>query len=297
VDKRNAETNLNVKMNEANALYGRVYNSIVAEAKSTADQDVRRAEQDKINRQTAANFGAIPGYFKHSYSWAGDYFNSTPEKCRDIAFERGYKYWGFRNNLHSSPQYKNSCFFYRSGPNYSGELDNVHMVGCTYGGTPETGCGGAAQSLAESARRSYRFVRVIRRWAYGDHWLNLGEVEVYSNGTNVARNKTVTGSSQHSGHFPHAFLVDGNRSHFAHTNNGDVEWFMIDLGDVYPIDSVKIYNRTDCCQERALGLYIQLSNAYNFDSKVLSSRAVNEQERSRSTFTWNVATGAFSQPK
>lgn len=35
---------------------------------------------------------------------------------------------------------------------------------------------------------------------------------------------------------------------------------MVDLGDSYPIRSIKIFNREDCAYERAKGLTVQLSS-------------------------------------
>src|SRR5210317_2463781 len=74
----------------------------------------------------------------------------------------------------------------------------------------------------------YRYVRIIRDKDGNDHWMNLAEVEVFSGGTNVASGKTVTASSKYenSDQFPHANLVDGNKTNFAHTNNESVEWFL-----------------------------------------------------------------------
>lgn len=40
----------------------------------------------------------------------------------------------------------------------------------------------------------------------------------------------------------------------------DKPWWMVDLGDYYPIRSIKIFNREDCAYERAKGLTVQLSS-------------------------------------
>ncbi|MES2179981.1 MAG: discoidin domain-containing protein [Gemmatimonadota bacterium] len=50
--------------------------------------------------------------------------------------------------------------------------------------------------------------------------------------------------------------VDGNidgdffRGSVTHTGAGRQEWWMVDLGDNFAIDSIVVYNRTDCCNTR-----------------------------------------------
>ena len=92
-----------------------------------------------------------------------------------------------------------------------------------------------------------RYVRVGREKTKSNHWMNIAEVRVIdARGANVAKGKTVTGSSLYSGHFPHANLVDDNENTFAHTKNDDVEWFEIDLGEEYNVDRVEVVNRKSC---------------------------------------------------
>ena len=137
----------------------------------------------------------------------------------------------------------------------------------------------------------YRYVRIIRDKDGNDHWMNLAEVEVFSGGTNVAKGKTVTASSKYenSDQFPHANLVDGNKTNFAHTNNESVEWFLIDLGQDYDIEKVVITNRTDCCQGRLRNTKIQLSKAADMSSPK-ESRAITTQEAPNAVITWDVKT-------
>ena len=98
--------------------------------------------------------------------------------------------------------------------------------------------------------KKYRYVRIIRDKDGNDHAMNIAEVEVFSGGTNVASGKTVTASSLHSPEYPHANLVDGNKTNFTHTQNEALEYFQIDLGQDYDIEKVVIHNRADCCQVR-----------------------------------------------
>ena len=139
--------------------------------------------------------------------------------------------------------------------------------------------------------KKYRYVRIIRDTDGGDHWMNLAEVEVFSGGTNIASGKTVTASSLHSPEYPHANLVDGNKTNFAHTQNEALEYFQIDLGQEYDIDKVVITNRTDCCQDRLRNTKIQLSKSADMSSPK-ESRVVTTEESPRATITWSPKSGA-----
>ena len=89
--------------------------------------------------------------------------------------------------------------------------------------------------------------------------LNLAEIRVFSDPTGpnkVTPNTVVTKSSGHgsSDTFPVRNFVDGNLSNFVHTSCYDIPWILVDMGSVIPIAKVMVYNRTDCCQERARGM-------------------------------------------
>ncbi|HEX3147462.1 MAG TPA: PVC-type heme-binding CxxCH protein [Gemmataceae bacterium] len=109
-----------------------------------------------------------------------------------------------------------------------------------------------------------RFVRV--ELPGKQRTLTLAEVEVYSDGKNVALKKKATQSStSHGGVASRA--VDGNKSPSyndggqTHSNEGeDNPWWEVDLGREVPIERIEIYNRVD----GALG-----SRLNNFTMKVL----------------------------
>ena len=71
---------------------------------------------------------------------------------------------------------------------------------------------------------------------------------------NIALNKTATQSSDWGGIADKA--VDGNtdgnyyNASITHTNNDPGAWWQVDLGAVYDITDITLYNRTDCCAER-----------------------------------------------
>jgi hypothetical protein len=139
--------------------------------------------------------------------------------------------------------------------------------------------------------KKYRYVRIYRDLPAvvdaGGHWMNPAEVEVFSGGVNVAAGKTVTGSSLHTTSNPHSFLVDGIMDNFAHTNNGPVEWFLIDLGEEYEIDSVAITNRATS-RPRMENTKIQLSKTSDMTTSE-DSRVITKAEAPSASFTWTVA--------
>jgi putative heme-binding domain-containing protein len=81
--------------------------------------------------------------------------------------------------------------------------------------------------------------------------LTLAEVEVYSEGRNVARQgKAKQSTTSHNGDAARA--IDGNKSGKyndggqTHTQENEANpWWEVDLGQEYPITSIVIYNRTD----------------------------------------------------
>ena len=164
--------------------------------------------------------------------------------------------------------------------------------------TPSTGAGDASDDAAgaDASSSKYRYVKVYRDKDPDDddHWMNMAEVEVFSGGVNVSRDKTVTQSSIFNDKdFPPKFLVDGDKTNSAHTNNDQLEWFLIDLGENYDIEKVVITNRHDCCQNRLRNTKIQLSKtADGTDAK--ESRAITADESMNTAIIWDVKTDKVS---
>lgn len=108
--------------------------------------------------------------------------------------------------------------------------------------------------------------------------LNLAEVEaINSAGENVALKKPVTSSSLFHNEQSYADrLTDGIKSgvwsdnSIAHTssetNKDDLAWFLIDLGEPVELKEIIVYNRTDCCWDRANGMKIVL---YDAEDKII----------------------------
>jgi len=78
---------------------------------------------------------------------------------------------------------------------------------------------------------------------------------------NLALHRPVAVSSQFATEgTDHRLLVDGDRDNLGfHTESNGQQWVVIDLGAVRKFDKVVVYNRSDCCQERAVPLRLEVS--------------------------------------
>lgn len=232
-----------------------------AEAKKALDL---KGQLDKVTGQlslivsTVGENNAVPGYYRSGT--AGAYLNrgpdtSDPKVCRDWAKKEHFAVWGHRNKNHPDPKFKDTCFAYEKvTTKYGGDPnDKTHMVGCTYGDLRPD------QTVCSLPENFYRYVRIMRQKIFDQHHLNLGGVDIMSDGKNVATKATITASSTWPGTSTSS-LIDQNQNTIAHTLDGNYEWFMFDLGKRMAIDRVVIWNRRDCCQNRAEGIQVQLSN-------------------------------------
>jgi hypothetical protein len=81
---------------------------------------------------------------------------------------------------------------------------------------------------------------------------------------NLARGKPASQSSRSQWSRPDdpQGAVDGviNGSYSFHTNNEANPWWQVDLGASYRLSEVRLYNRLDCCGERARTLQVMLSD-------------------------------------
>ncbi len=116
----------------------------------------------------------------------------------------------------------------------------------------------ASWKPTESNSLNGRYVRVELNGP--NQMIHLAEIEVFSAGVNVARSGTVTQSSTDFGG-PANLAVDGitngdfNKKSVTHTAVGTDPWIQVDLGKTLPIDSFKIWNRTDGGTETRLTGY------------------------------------------
>lgn len=111
---------------------------------------------------------------------------------------------------------------------------------------------GLPESLASASNAKGTYGRFVRIELPGrTRTLTLAEVEVYSDGRNVARQgKAAQRATAHGGDAKKA--IDGNTKGSygeggqTHTPEDQASpWWEVDLGAEYPIDNIVIYNRTD----------------------------------------------------
>ena len=116
--------------------------------------------------------------------------------------------------------------------------------------------------------------------------LSLAEVEVFSAGKNIAgEGKSKQSTTDFRG--PAKLAIDGNTNgdyngakSTTHTSTSDNPWWELDLGDEQPVESVKIWNRTDNnLQSRLVGARVQLLAA---DRTILFETKIEKAESSYS---------------
>lgn len=88
----------------------------------------------------------------------------------------------------------------------------------------------------------------------------------YESQQNVAAGKIATQSSTYASNADASRAVDGNTNgtwagnSLTHTNSQFQAWWQVDLGAVYSIGQVNLWNRTDCCSERLTSFYVLVSD-------------------------------------
>jgi hypothetical protein len=120
--------------------------------------------------------------------------------------------------------------------------------------------GQAGPMIAINVGRAGRYIRVQLA---GTNFLSLAEVEVMS-AVDLALGKTATQSS--TLYTSASAAVDGNRDgNFAnasvtHTSNTFQPWWQVDLGVSQNLDTIRLWNRTDCCSDRLSNFYVLVSD-------------------------------------
>ncbi len=93
--------------------------------------------------------------------------------------------------------------------------------------------------------------------------LTLAEVQVFSQGVNVARKGKATQLGISAGGSPER-AIDGNtngdwdKNSSTATSDSPNPWWEVDLGREYPIEQVTVFNRIDCCNDRLSGFTLTL---------------------------------------
>jgi hypothetical protein len=111
----------------------------------------------------------------------------------------------------------------------------------------------------------------VRVQLTGTDFLSLAEVQVFGTGgapapTNVALGKLTSQSSTLPGSSGPAVAVDGNTDgnffdgSVTHTNLDTNAWWQVDLGGSSTVNSITLWNRTDCCGDRLSDYWVFVSD-------------------------------------
>ena len=97
--------------------------------------------------------------------------------------------------------------------------------------------------------------------------ITVSPVGTCNSTSNLALNGSAIQSSTY-GNGGASIAIDGNRTgsspwtaDLQHTTNEAQPWWEVDLGSYSQIDLVKVFNRSDCCQERLANFYVFVSSA------------------------------------
>lgn len=138
---------------------------------------------------------------------------------------------------------------------------------------------GVVKSAADfEVNRTGRYVRV--QLSASNEVLSLAEVEIY--GTNGLSNLALAGSATQSttaaGGLASRAIDDNTNGAWGgnsvtHTNLGSQSYLTVDLGSVKTIDTVKLFNRTDCCSNRLTNYHVFISDVALTGTTVAASQA------------------------
>lgn len=105
--------------------------------------------------------------------------------------------------------------------------------------------------------------RYVRVSAGPAKWLSIAETKVFVGGQNIAVGRRASQSSTY-GQGEARLAVDGNtegvflKGSMTHTDEGPDEWWEVDLGQLYPVEKIELWNRTDAAPERLAGVTVDL---------------------------------------
>ncbi len=109
---------------------------------------------------------------------------------------------------------------------------------------------------------------------------------------NIALGKSATQSSDYDSQRTASKAVDGNFSGswaaIASTQNEPEAWWQVDLGSSQAIDIIKLWNRSDCCQDRLSNVVVFVSDTPFTSTSVAATQA----QSGVSTYTLSGALGA-----
>lgn len=143
-----------------------------------------------------------------------------------------------------------------------GTLGTLELDAMLIGGTPETPLTGA------------RVVKIIQNKSGSEAHLHFREIEALEGATNWSlAGATASQSTTYAG-LAASRAIDGDLGTWNHTETGLGQWVAIDLGAQRTLDTLRIYNRIDCCQGRASDIQVQIygdpaQTQLLFDQRVL----------------------------
>jgi hypothetical protein len=111
-----------------------------------------------------------------------------------------------------------------------------------------------------TSSRPVPVAKEVRLHSITGEQIHVFEIEIYSAGINVAKGKMATQSSTLNT-FNATNAVDGKQKSFSCTNDKAYSWWKVDLGESYPIESVKIVNRWCGNPDDSKGCLCRLSHA------------------------------------
>jgi hypothetical protein len=139
---------------------------------------------------------------------------------------------------------------------------------------------GSISPILSGGLTNIRYIKLTQKYA---SWQQVQEIQAFEifSGTNVALSSTgsiATASSIYSndpGTFGPAKVNDGNAIGYSfwHSNSTNInEWVQVDLQSGKNIDYLRIYNRSDCCQERGQNMLLELFDGSN---NLVYSKTIN----------------------
>jgi hypothetical protein len=126
-------------------------------------------------------------------------------------------------------------------------------------------CYGFVHKSAKQSTGGVQFVKL--HYPEGQtQCIQISQLAVYSNGVNVAKNKSVSSANVYSdayGSGKPEYAVDGELAqrtypNVYHSSCRAGDFWVVDLQQEYPVEKVVYYNRVDCCADRAQGMMIDL---------------------------------------
>ena len=153
--------------------------------------------------------------------------------------------------------------------------------------------------------------RYVKVQLTGTNNLSLAEVQVIGSpaatpvNTNVALGKAATQSSTVVGGVPSRAVdgsTDGNWANNSVTHTAGTaaqDWWQVDLGQAYTVDTVQLFNRTDCCADRLSNFYV-LASPTDMTGRTLAQLLADSTVRQIQVASLNgapnlsVALGGFS---